>query len=207
MRSLLRSGIRPGGAGAEPADPLLLVIAAFTFVYLFIPNTRVRFVPALIGGTVGGIVWQTAGWVFAIFAASSNSYAAIYSGFAILLLFMIWLYLSWLVLLFGASIAFYVQRPEYLYSGGGEPRLSIESAGGGAVCDEPGGRAFPGCRPAPSMPEFTRALASVAFTADRHPGTPTAGALVPSDTIPVVHAGRSPDLTRLKPSRRRTLCR
>ena len=44
--------------------------------------------------------------------------------FAILILFMIWLYLSWLVLLFGASVAFYVQHPEYLYLRGGEPRLS-----------------------------------------------------------------------------------
>jgi membrane protein len=37
---------------------------------------------------------------------------------------MIWLYLSWLVLLFGASVGFYVQHPEYLYMRGGEPRLS-----------------------------------------------------------------------------------
>jgi membrane protein len=73
---------------------------------------------------VGGIAWQTAGWVFALFIASSNNYAAIYASFAILILFMIWLYLSWLVLLFGASVAFYVQHPEYLYLRGGEPRLS-----------------------------------------------------------------------------------
>ncbi len=139
--------------------PYLLVIAAFTFVYLFIPNTRVHFWPALIGGTVGGIAWQTAGWVFAIFAASSNSYAAIYSGFAILLLFMIWLYLSWLVLLFGASIAFYVQRPEYLYAGGGEPRLSnrVRERLALSVMSLVAGR-FMGTRPAPSMPEFTRAF-------------------------------------------------
>ncbi len=104
--------------------PYLLVIGAFTFTYLFIPNTRVRIGPALIGGVVGGIGWQTAGWVFATFVASSGKYAAIYSGFAIVLLFMIWLYLSWLVLLFGASVAFYIQHPEYLYLGSGEPRLS-----------------------------------------------------------------------------------
>ena len=104
--------------------PYLLVIAAFTFIYLFIPNTRVRFGAALIGGAAGGIAWQTAGWLFAVFVASSNNYAAIYSGLAILVLFMIWLYLSWLILLFGASVAFYAQHPEYLYASGGEPRLS-----------------------------------------------------------------------------------
>jgi membrane protein len=105
--------------------PYLLVILAFTFVYMFIPNTRVRFVPALIGGAAGGIAWQSAGWVFAIFVASSSQYAAIYSSLAILVLFMIWLYLSWLILLFGAGVAFYAQHPEYLYARDGEPKLSI----------------------------------------------------------------------------------
>ena len=104
--------------------PYLLVIAAFTFVYMFIPNAPVRLLPALIGGIAGGVAWQTAGWGFATFVATSNQYAAIYSSLAILILFMIWLYLSWLILLFGASVAFYAQHPEYLYPGTGEPRLS-----------------------------------------------------------------------------------
>jgi membrane protein len=104
--------------------PYLLVIAAFSFVYLFIPNARVRLGPALVGGAAGGIVWQSAGWAFATFVAGADKYEAIYSSFAILVLFMIWLYLSWLILLFGASVAFYVQHPEYLYARSGEPRLS-----------------------------------------------------------------------------------
>ncbi len=104
--------------------PYVLVIGAFTFVYTFMPNTRVRLAPALIGGVVGGILWQSAGWAFALFAASSTRYAAIYSSFAILILFMLWLYLSWLILLFGAEISFYVQHPEHLVARSGEPRLS-----------------------------------------------------------------------------------
>lgn len=104
--------------------PYLLVIGAFTFLYLSIPNTRVRFVPALAGGVVGGILWQTAGWAFALFIATSTRYAAIYSSFAIMVLFMIWLYVSWVILLFGASVSFYRQHPEYLVAHGGEPRLS-----------------------------------------------------------------------------------
>ena len=78
--------------------PYLLVSSFFTFVYMFIPNTQVRFKPALIGGLVSGIAWQSAGWIFATFVASSNNYAAVYSGLAILILFMIWLYLCWLIL-------------------------------------------------------------------------------------------------------------
>ncbi|MGE5171050.1 MAG: YihY/virulence factor BrkB family protein [Rudaea sp.] len=104
--------------------PYALVIGAFTFFYLFVPNTRVRFVPAFVAGIVGGVLWQTAGWAFAAFVVSSTRYAAIYSSFAILVFFLIWLYVSWLVLLIGAAVSFYVQHPEYLYASPGEPRLS-----------------------------------------------------------------------------------
>ena len=139
--------------------PYLLVISAFTFVYIFIPNTQVRLGPALIGGAVGGIAWQTAGWVFAVFVASSNQYAAIYSGLAILVLFMIWLYLSWLILLFGASVAFYAQHPEYLYASGGEPRLSnrVRERLALSLMSLVAGRFLAGER-MPSLSEFTRLL-------------------------------------------------
>ena len=139
--------------------PYLLVIAAFTFIYMFIPNARVRLVPALIGGTAGGIAWQTAGWAFALFVASSNKYAAIYSGFAILILFMIWLYLSWLILLFGASVAFYAQHPEYLYAKGGEPRLSnrMRERLALSVMSLVAGRFAAGAG-MPTMQDFTRLL-------------------------------------------------
>jgi membrane protein len=145
--------------------PYLLVISAFTFVYLFIPNTRVRFGPALVGGAVGGIVWQTAGWLFARFVASSTQYAAIYSGFAILVLFMIWLYASWLVLLFGASVAFYTQHPEYLYLDAGEPRLSnrVREKLGLSAMNLVAARFLAG-EAGPSLPEFTRLLGVPAHT-------------------------------------------
>jgi membrane protein len=104
--------------------PYALIIGAFTFLYTFMPNTKVRIGAALVGGAVGGIVWQSAGWIFAQFAAASTRYAAIYSSFAILILFMLWLYLSWLILLFGSSVAFYVQHPEYLVKDSRDLRLS-----------------------------------------------------------------------------------
>ena len=94
--------------------PYLLVIAAFIFLYMFIPNTRVRFLPAVVGGVVAGILWQSSGWAFAAFIASSSNYAAIYSSFAILILLLIWLYLNWLILLLGAQVAFYTQYPQYM---------------------------------------------------------------------------------------------
>jgi len=94
--------------------PYLLIILAFAFVYLFVPNTKVSIRSAFVGALVGGALWQTTGMAFATFASSSTKYAAIYSGFAILVLFMIWLYLSWLILLLGAQVAYYHQYPEQI---------------------------------------------------------------------------------------------
>lgn len=91
--------------------PYLLIIGAFTFLYVFIPNTRVRIRSALAGAVVGGIVWESTGWAFASFIVTSARYTAIYSAFAALIMFMIWLYLSWLILLVGASVAYYHQHP------------------------------------------------------------------------------------------------
>lgn len=95
--------------------PYLLIILAFTFIYLLVPNIRVNFKSALYGAFFAGIVWELLGKAFASFASGSTSYTAIYSGFAIMILFMIWLYLGWLVLLTGANIAFYHQHPERMH--------------------------------------------------------------------------------------------
>jgi membrane protein len=95
--------------------PYLLIIGVFTFIYLLVPNTRVKPRSALFGAVVAGILWETSGLLFTSFiGGSTNSYTAIYSGFAIMLMFMIWLYLSWLILLVGSSIAYYHQYPERL---------------------------------------------------------------------------------------------
>jgi membrane protein len=166
VRGLLAVGVL--GQTVEVAGrlmPYVLVSAALTFVYMFIPNTAVRFIPALIGGVVGGIAWQSAGWAFAMFVASSNTYSAVYSSLAILILFMIWLYLSWLIMLFGASVAFYVQRPEYLYAKGGEPRLSnrMRERLGLSVMSLVAGRFLAGQR-MPSLAEFSRLLGAPVHT-------------------------------------------
>jgi len=94
--------------------PFLLVIAAFNFVYMLVPNTRVKLRSAFYGAVIAGVIWQVSGILFTSFVGGSTSYTAIYSGFAILLVFMIWLYLSWVILLIGASISFYHQNPDQL---------------------------------------------------------------------------------------------
>ena len=94
--------------------PFFMVIGGFTFIYSFMPNTRVRPKAALFGAVVAGILWQSAGWGFTSFVAGSTKYTAIYSSFAVLILFLIWLHVSWMLVLIGASIAYYVQHPEQL---------------------------------------------------------------------------------------------
>ncbi len=94
--------------------PYFLICLAFTFIYSFVPNTKVNFTSALVGGITGGILWEASGWAFTSFVVSSGKYSAIYSSFAILILFMIWLYFNWLILLFGSFISFCHQYPSAL---------------------------------------------------------------------------------------------
>jgi membrane protein len=104
--------------------PLLLITAVFIFLYMFVPNTRVRFIPAALGGLFGGVLWATLGAIFANFVAYTTTKEIIYSSFAVAISALLWLYLSWVVLLLGAQLAFYLQRPEYLRIGRREPHLS-----------------------------------------------------------------------------------
>jgi membrane protein len=104
--------------------PYLLVTGVFTFLYMYMPNTRVRFRSALVGGVAGGFLWATIGVIFAAFLANSARAQAIYASFAIAITTLIWLYLNWLILLIGAQLAFYFQNPAYLRIGRREPRLS-----------------------------------------------------------------------------------
>ncbi|MGF1641225.1 MAG: YhjD/YihY/BrkB family envelope integrity protein [Rhodospirillales bacterium] len=111
------TAIEPFGslvATASRLAPAVLVGGGFAFVYAFMPNTRVRLASALVGGAVAGALWVTAGWGFASFIATSTRYTAIYSAFATLILFLIWLYFNWLIVLIGGNIAFYHQHPEHL---------------------------------------------------------------------------------------------
>lgn len=95
--------------------PTLLVILAFTFMYLFIPNTHVQAKAALGGAVFAGIAWQAGGWGFAAFVVSSGQQTAIYSIFASLFLFMLWLYISWLIVLTGVRLAYYFQYPDAVW--------------------------------------------------------------------------------------------
>lgn len=97
--------------------PYIIVTIIFTFMYAFIPNTKVQWRAALIGGVTSGIIWALVGKGFTAFIVYSSHLVAVYTGFAIVLTTLIWVYLSWLILLIGAQLAFYLQFPQYLRHG------------------------------------------------------------------------------------------
>jgi membrane protein len=109
---------------AGKLTPYLIVTTVFTFLYMYMPNTRVQFRSALIGGLTAGFAWASVGVIFATFVVFSTRTQLIYSGFALAITALIWLYVNWLILLMGAQLAFYHQNPAYLRIGRREPRLS-----------------------------------------------------------------------------------
>lgn len=78
----------------------------FTFLYVFMPNTKVRFVSAALGGVIAGTLYQVFQWGYINFQFGVSRYNAVYGSFAALPLFFVWLQISWLIVLLGAEISF-----------------------------------------------------------------------------------------------------
>ena len=95
--------------------PFLVLGLAFALLYQLMPNTRVQPRAALVGGAVGGTLWLLNNKLSFVYASKALSYSQIYGGLSIIPLFLIGLYLSWLILLFGAQVAYAFQnRQSYL---------------------------------------------------------------------------------------------
>jgi membrane protein len=85
--------------------PYLSIWVLLVILYLVMPNTRVPFHSAIAGGVVAGTIFQVVQWVYIKFQIGVASYGAIYGSFAALPLFLVWLQLSWTIVLLGAEIA------------------------------------------------------------------------------------------------------
>ena len=92
--------------------PYVLIWLLFTFTYLMMPNTKVRIRSGLVAGIVAGTIYQIIQMLYITFQFLLSKYNAIYGSFAALPLFLIWLQTSWLIVLFGAEIAFAHQNNE-----------------------------------------------------------------------------------------------
>lgn len=85
--------------------PFVAMWAAFTFLYIFMTNTKVRFGAALVGGIFGGTLWQLLQWIYVSSQVGVTRYNAIYGTMAALPIFMVWVYVSWLCVLLGLELS------------------------------------------------------------------------------------------------------
>ncbi len=85
--------------------PFALLWLLFILIYMVLPNTRVRFSSALVSGIIGGTIFQVSQAIYINAQVLVSKYNAIYGSFAALPLFLIWLQISWMIVLLGAQIA------------------------------------------------------------------------------------------------------
>ena len=108
----------------EKVSPYFMVATIFTAVFMLVPNTRVKWKPAIIGGVAAGILWAAVGQLFTALVVYSTRLTVVYALFASLVAALLWTYFGWLILLVGAQLSFYVQNPNYLRMGLTELRMS-----------------------------------------------------------------------------------
>ena len=90
--------------------PYCVIWILFTLLYVLMPNTTVKIKSGLLGGILAGTLYQLVQWVYIKFQLGVSTYGAIYGSLAALPLFLIWLQMSWLVVLLGAEISFAEQH-------------------------------------------------------------------------------------------------
>lgn len=96
--------------------PYLLVWLLFVFLYMFVPTTPVRFKHALLAGVLAGTVFQVVQWFYIRFQIGMSSYNAIYGGLAALPLLLVWLQLSWSIVLWGTELCYVSNNRHFVYA-------------------------------------------------------------------------------------------
>lgn len=90
---------------------LLLLI-----VYTTVPNTRVKILPALAGAFMGAVLWETGKWGFTRYVQYSASYSRLYGSIGLIPLFLLWVYLTWMIVLFGLRLTYLLQYGKKIFS-------------------------------------------------------------------------------------------
>jgi membrane protein len=93
-------------------SPLVLMIALFTFTFIFMPNHKISYRAGIIAGVVTGILYDLLQAAYLSLQIGVSSYNAIYGSFAALPLFVVWLQMGWMIVLFGCEVAFFLQNYE-----------------------------------------------------------------------------------------------
>jgi len=92
------------------AVPFVLIWVMFAFVFIYMPNTRVRLKAGIVAAVAAGTAYQAVQWIYISFQVGAAKASAIYGSFAALPLFLMWMQLSWLIVLMGSEISFAVQN-------------------------------------------------------------------------------------------------
>jgi membrane protein len=90
--------------------PYAAIWFVLTFLYMFLPNTRVKLAPAFLAGALTGTVWQLTQWFYVTFQVGVSRYNAIYGTLAQLPVMLVWIYISWVIVLFGGELTFALQN-------------------------------------------------------------------------------------------------
>jgi membrane protein len=93
-----------GGFGSVAGSALALVL-----LYKLLPNTLVKWRPAMGGAVVAAVLWSVTKWGFGLYVSRALPYLKVYGAIGLVPLFLFWLYLNWLIILFGLEIAFTLQ--------------------------------------------------------------------------------------------------
>jgi membrane protein len=97
--------------------PYVLIWLLFIFMFMAMPNTRVRLKPAIIAGVISGTMFQVMQLAYITLQVGAVKYNTVYGSFAALPLFLVWLQLSWMIVLFGAELSFaYANVKRYLFA-------------------------------------------------------------------------------------------
>jgi len=103
-----------GSAAVARAGSVLLTCIFFAVLYLIVPATRVKALPAALGGTLAGLAWEAAKFAYGWAVTHLFRFQAVYGSLAAVLVFLFWLYVSWTIFLFGARLAFVLQHVKAL---------------------------------------------------------------------------------------------
>jgi membrane protein len=96
-------------AGAGFLTTVTISAALFLLAYTVVPNTRVKIGPAIAGALLAAFLWEAGKWGLSQYIRYSAGYSRLYGSLALLPLFLLWVYVTWVIVLFGLNFAYYLQ--------------------------------------------------------------------------------------------------
>jgi membrane protein len=121
MRHIANSG------GLRLTAGFVMTTVAFTLFFIFMPNTKVRLGPGLLGGVVAAILFLAWLWLCAAMQIGVVNYSKLYGSFAVVPILLAWVYMSWQIILFGAEVSFAIQNHATYQMESGARGASAES--------------------------------------------------------------------------------